>query len=586
MFVPEPVGTGEMSEETLTKRSLHLINKRALCHISIHTLIYVSSNTHFFYCYLSCIYFLNFDQTKLLPAPLLTTVLHFKRSMYTIPIESSYVNAAVYIFFDVLLVIILSATFSRIQSANVLQRVSSGQRVKINESPLRHIAGQIRTDGTKLWVFLSVIQVLVLLLLFAATLGINGRTDYMEVLTSRQYVTTLPLDDKSFQDGRSSPPLFSSCVVSEGKGFNYFPAAFNTLGSNNISDFQNFQDEYDNPVKIDVLSIICQNTSGFTPILKVVQCGRGIEDCSNFNESSVHELKLIGNSFVNHSLVWGGRTGSWALWSHLDVPAGIFSETGYNYLMCSTEGIERPSSGNSSYLCTAGAYDIDRKRYTFRIGKIEFPVEVYDAVHDRKDANATVSFNAFSTQAEIEYDILKGGVVIVSTLARLNYKAKPVSTRMLLDFIVNRFTACKSSGNTKLYELRMVAVTDVSIYSASLYAILLGGTICAWIAGAVYNQKHGAKQKGGHICTDLTTYEGLARLLRYEQRGFHDGRGLELGLVRNEASGMLRVAVLDREKMTEALSSDGMIECCVEELSAIVEKQANSAMSSEESMAH
>lgn len=186
-------------------------------------------------------------------------------AMITVPIDSRYVNAIIYIVFDVALCLFFGSLFRRIQSSVSAKRLMQGKLVSLKESPLQFFTGGILYDDTFLSVLLISLHFLLLVALFSANLGINGRTIQSKQRIYRRYRNHLALQDGLVRDFRRSPPLFSSCVASKNGSVLYYPSAFNMMENNSIANDVSFEDNNGNIIQVNATSLVCQNFGEYPP---------------------------------------------------------------------------------------------------------------------------------------------------------------------------------------------------------------------------------------------------------------------------------------------------------------------------------
>lgn len=496
--------------------------------------------------------------------------------MITIPLVSGFVNAAVYILFDVALVVILAANLVSIQGSTVLRRLSRGCIVRLRESPLGYLSGPIRADGTKLWVLLSTIQVLVLLVLLFATLGINGRTKLVPERIHRRYITHIPLATHNASLDARSPSLFSKCIISTGDGgLMYYPTAFNTVNNETILDDLRFLGEDGNKVSVDASSLVCQNVTGFTPVLNVVRCCDNILECSNFAILDDVDVNVTSNSMNSSNSVNSSNS---IVTFNLSISANSSIGNDYNKAICAiqnTQGQFETYHNDSMCLCALAGVKKEN-RLKIRIGLLELSEEdLEELAKTGNNGDVSTKFKVYSMEAEIEYNFQKYGLhVFGRALYSLNKDSGPVSARDFLDRFVDMFSASKEVGNTLLYTARFKEHTDIAVYTIIIYSSLTVLLIVIFVISAIFRRRHGPRPEEGYICADVTTYDGLALHLR--NLTIPDCKheyGIRLGLVRDPK--MLTYSIMpvsDRDDISR-LPKNGLVRCCIEELKDRVETQ-------------
>lgn len=438
--------------------------------------------------------------------------MEFENTQITIPLDSSFVNAFVYVIFDLGIAAAFGTLLCELHAILTSCRLRRGIRVTLRESPFRAITGGILRDGSCVWQILSLVQIFMFIALFAATLGINGRTSDVAIPIQRQYITYLPKDDPSIQNIRQSPPIFSSCVVSISSQLPYYPTAFDVAGNLSITNEMSFENQFGEAVHVDSNSSVCQDFEGIRPVLTVRKCGQSVHDCSNFNVSTGVQIDMIGND-GSENVLRSGHMKNYALWKKLEVPAGMLSSIEYSYLICSIPRARKVTGKHQiDYLCTAGHFDFEEQIYTFRIGRLNFSSEQREIVHDRQ-VDSVATFTPHSVEVELKYNVHQSRGMFFALMLRQNSEKQKVAAKEFLDSIVNRLTAAREVQGDILRRRIPRQVTDVQLYSLVIYVILIVVTVVLGFLNRNLRRRHGPNAEMGRINVDVTTYEGLMKQL-------------------------------------------------------------------------
>lgn len=481
--------------------------------------------------------------------------------MITFVIDSAYVNALAYVVFDIALVSVVSYVLTNIQSTHIAFRLSKGQHVALRESPIKALTGNLLGDGSLTWVVLSIVQVMVLCALFAATLGISGQSENVPSRIERRYLSHLPVQDRTITNKRQSPPIFSSCVSSTNASLLYYPSAFDSVKNVSISDDFQFLDKDGNSVVVNASSVVCQNFGEFPPVLTVKRCALDFRECGNFNISQEVEILLKANPSPRpRTRLIGSFQRNRALWSLLHNPAGSLSTVEYNYLICSLRDPLLTSENQTTFLCTAGKFDVDEFTYTFRIGQLNFSQDSWPIIANRSQ-NTTATFKPCSNEVEMEHDVLKnGGMLFLQTLYMLDKEKRCISARTFLDSMVDRLSVSQEAKGRKLWVSETRNVTSMEIYSIVIYSSLVGLALVFWTSTAFVYKRCGPSPFAGRVCAEVNSYGGLAKVLQGDEC-VQGKNAVVLGIVRQEEFDTYHLEPVSNEQPLSALPRHVMLHC-------------------------
>lgn len=289
------------------------------------------------------------------------------------------------------------------------------------------------------------------------------------------------------------------------------------------------------------------------------RCGDSLQDCSNLNISGPVNIKLVKNR-EDGPKPFGGFQDKF-FWSMLDVPAGNLSTFPYNYLICSLINDEVATSGSfRKYACTAGNFDGKSFEYSFRIGGLTIPESLLEDVGNRAKKNVSLEFSPFSNEVLMEYNLINnGGLVFNQVLFKTGRSF--IAAKNFLDVIVDQMSAPREAQDQKLWEQTNLQVTDIEDYTIAIYGFLFGllGLLAA--CGAVLEHYYGPRLASGHVCTDVTSYNGLAQLLQHRTDGKRKVK-IYLGVTFNHISGTYHLESVPIDQELSPLPSDAILYCC------------------------
>ncbi|PXF44035.1 hypothetical protein BWQ96_06208 [Gracilariopsis chorda] len=464
--------------------------------------------------------------------------------MCTIPIESKYVNAVVFLIVDLLcFMIIIGSSLQKVQARYTRRRLQRGYRVHLRESRFAHFLPGILKDGLRRTRLLILSYLLLVLVVFLLTLTINGETEVMQKTISRQYITALAAAPFDYNSARLHPSVFSHCVETSTttSSVTYYPTAFNTIENQTIFDRMAFRNKQGEPVPIDSESKQCQSFQNVPSLLTIPRCGKDMHECSNVEESDMFLLQILSKKndiedpwqSVKRLTTRGSGEDSLVLF-HANVKPirPVLATTPYNRLIC----LQRPLRGSRFsgaavwFTCVLGTWSQFADRFTFRVGVASVSFLRWEDSLRQKFIPDVTAFQIMTTEAVLPWSYTTGGEdAIVNALVPVSEDT--VSARSFLDGLVARALIAQEVSATpykgQLFEPIEQAVTKIQAVGAWGYAVFLFATV----ATLAFRGWFLVTRPGGQL--DITSYSGMLQLLSYvsgnEDWGDHQ-RGVSFSL--------------------------------------------------------
>lgn len=498
-------------------------------------------------------------------------------SVVTIPTDSRFVNAVVFLLFDVLVFNLLAILLTTLHASTIKRRLIRGHRVKLCQTSLSPFLGGLLSDATPLTYAFILLHLTFIALFFLLTLGINGRSDTVAIPAQRQYLTRIAANsDFDFNRNRLRPTMFSACLTTSNSSIRYYPTAFNTKGTVPLEDFFDFRDKDGNRVSIDVRGMLCQNTGEIPPMLTVRRCGESMDECGNLEigPDVQAELLPVANSSRRTErsfIVWVGQPSPAGpgvlavMYRSMKLNPLNSSSVQYNRLICK----ERPTQGEENpriffyFNCVMGRWDEEEFLFTFRFAQMRFERTLekhYSVLGDFRTEGTEVTVTMVSAEMVVEWDAKKDGeTLFADALSAIGQDA--VTGRGYLNAAVSRLVVAdliRDGVQVVGYEERLV--TDVEVVALVGYGIIGMTTVVGWMALWVYGKR--LKRYGEVI--DVTSFKGMARLLRRDF--FREGdetkkKWIEFGVAKknHEDSAMYKICAVNTNDVVVSLPSGEML---------------------------
>lgn len=457
-------------------------------------------------------------------------------SIITIPTDSRFINALVFLLFDVLVLNLLVIFLNVSHSSSIKRRMIRGHRVRLSQNRLSPFLGGILDDATPLTYIFIALHFTIIILLFLLTVGINGRSDTVTVSASRQYLTRIAANGNAdFGRSRLRPSMFATCLTESNSSIRYYPTAFDIKGSAPLEDLFDFRDSEGNRVDIDVDGMLCQSTGNLPPMLAVRRCGDSMDSCGNLEIGPDYRVELrpaIDSSRRTEATSVtpvGQQTSAATVEQQTSAMPELLSvmyrrvrfispEMGsvqYNRLICRewpTQGEERPLV-DIYFNCVVGQWDEDEFFFTFRFAQMRFErtAEKRQSVMlDWSSEGIDVRVTTMSAEMVVEWDAKENGeVFFADTLAAVGPDA--VTGRAYLDAAVRRLVVADTiSDRVEVARSEERLVTDIHIVALVGYGIMGLMTVVLWLILKVYGKR--LKRHGDLV--DVTSFRGVAGLLR------------------------------------------------------------------------
>ncbi|CAN8074641.1 unnamed protein product [Agarophyton chilense] len=440
--------------------------------------------------------------------------------MITVPIDSKYVNAVVYIVIDVFVFAVLAQALISFQSWITRRRLLKGERVTLREFRFSHLAGGVVEDGNRFSTLLFAAHLSLLGILFSLALGINGRTDEAKRPATREFISTLdPRSAPVLSTDPVFPQIMSSCANFEKERLTYFQMAFNALepfsGSSSARHLRREVPHAEIGTIVNSESVLCQQYDGAIPLLNVSRCGIDRISCCNLSLSRTKNIHLQagkgGSKEWQKNLVHLNESST--IVRRNVRPESYDTPTKYDRFICLDFGNSLTSSEKGQMNCMIGSWNDEGTSFTFRLGTATFPAPQRELIF-RIDEETSVSFKAFTVETEIEWNA-NGEIALSNGLYSIGGHMIPV--RFFLDTLVSRSSMPMEVGNQIIYEKYDMNVTDVSIATMIGYVILIVLALLFLLAALVNRVKNSVDDKECHRIPDITTYSGLLVLLQGDE---------------------------------------------------------------------
>ncbi|KAI0566338.1 hypothetical protein FGB62_9g31 [Gracilaria domingensis] len=444
--------------------------------------------------------------------------------MITIPIDSRFVNAVVYIVIDVIVYAVLVLALVSLQGWLTKQSVLRGERVSLREFRFSPLAGGVIADGNRFSALLVAVHFVLLGILFALALGINGRTAKAKRPTSRQYISILhPRTAPVVTDNRVYPQIMAGCTEFENERLTYYPVAFNQEETPSIPvSARHLRRSLNDNIgtAINSGSVVCQKFKGAKAMLTVSRCGTDENSCCNLSLSPRVRLDLEeGQDGPN---VWQRNhvhrnESSIIMMRNVKPVSYDMSRVTYDRLICLHFAQQSDTNSTATTIdstgrmnCMLGTWGADATKFIFRLGNATFPDSRQEEIFDNEQVTS-VQFTAFSVETEIGWDAL---AEITLTNGLHSIGGNMVPARLFLDTLVSRSSVPTRITDEAIFEQYDINVTDVSTPAVIGYAILC--VLAAFIAlsKAVLRLKSSACENEHQWVPDITTYDGLLMLLK------------------------------------------------------------------------
>lgn len=444
--------------------------------------------------------------------------------MCTIPIDSKYVNALVFLVIDLLCFMIIGSSIQTVQARYTRRRVRRHESVSLRESRIAPFLPGILIDGLRRTRVLILFYFLLVGTVFGLTLTINGETELTQKAISRQYMTALEAAPFDYNSARLHHTVFSSCVQTSPTtaSVTYFPTAFNTIANQTIFDRRALRNRQGEPVPIHSESIRCQSFQNVPPLLAIPRCGKDEHECSNVEESDVFLLHTLSNtSDANYPEKYrtshhgGSDHDSLVLFQTNVVPIlPPLATTKYDRLIC----LQRPLRGSRFsgvaiwFTCVLGTWNESAEQFTFRVGVASVSFLRWKDLLGRKTVPNVMSFQIMTTEVVLPWSYASGGEdALVDALIPISEDT--VSARSFLDGLVARGIIAQNVNATRydgqLLEDVEQTVTKIHPAGAWGYTVLLFATIATL---AVHGWLRITGQYGE---LDITSFSGMLCLISY-----------------------------------------------------------------------